>query len=323
MKTRLYFAFAALILILAGCLSEKNNWDWSSGKNLTKCISKKGAFELSGLHWNTKFSRLYIVQDNGNLRVLQLDTTTDKFSSLAHVKLTGGPEGVTQVDNDSNEFYVINEKSCEIRRYIHNNDFTSVTLANHWDLKAAPSNMTAAENEGPEGIEFVPDSYLKAVGFVSSETNQKYLSAKGMHGLMFIAHQKKGLLWVYDVNPSKNDDYTFVGTYKTDQKESCDLAFDRSTGLLYILHNIGENSVEATDLSTESVLGSYQFVEKKSWLIPVPSGSQNIEGFAISPKFGKNPRSNVWLCRDIATDEEGRDRKDCLRWYKDFDAAGK
>jgi hypothetical protein len=217
---------------------------------------------------------------------------------------------------------VINEKTCEIRRYIHNDDFTSVDLVNHWDLKAAPSNMTVTDNEGPEGIEFVPDSYLKAVCFVSSETDKPYISAKGMHGLMFIAHQNKGLLWVYDVNPFKNDDYTFVGTYKTDQKESCDLSFDRSTGLLYILHNIGENSVEATDLTTKSFLGSYQFVKKKSWLIPVPSGSQNIEGLAISPKFGIGPRNNVWLCRDIAADEGGRDRKDCLRWYKDFDAAG-
>jgi hypothetical protein len=248
-----------------------------------------------------------------------LDTATNKFSSLAHVKLSGGPEGVTQVNNDSDEFYVIDEKSCEIRRYTHHDDFSSAMLANHWDLKAAPSNMTVTDNEGPEGIEFVPDSYLKAVGFISSITHEPYTSAKGMHGLIFIAHQSKGLIWVYDVNPAKNDDYTFVGTYKTDQNESCDLAFDRSTGLLYILHNIAGNSVEATDLSTKSFLGSYKFVTKRSYTIPQPSGSQNIEGFAISPNAGSFLKGNVWLCRDIDANEKARDCKDCLRWYKYID----
>jgi len=311
--------------MLAGCHSEKQDWKsqtWSSGNNITKCISKKGAFELSGMHWNPDLNRLYVVQDNGALRILQLDTTTEKFSQLAHLKLSGGPEGVTQVDNNANEFYVIDEKTCEIRRYTHGGDYLSVTLANKWNLKAPPSNMTVKGNEGPEGIEFVPDSYLKAIGFISSETNQKYISTKGMHGLIFIAHQEKGLIWVYDVNPSKNDDFTFVGTYKTDQNESCDLAFDRSTGLMYILHNIGNNSLEVTDLSTESFLENYKFVKKQEYAVPNPSGSQNIEGFAISPKFADGLQSNVWLCRDIAANEKGRDRKDCLRWFRHFAAEG-
>jgi len=312
----------ALIFMLAGCHTEKSDWKWTSGKNLTKCISKKGVFELSGLHWNPNLNRLYAVQDNGNLRILQLDTTTNKFSQSGHIKLSGGPEGVTQVDNNANEFYIIDEKSCEIRKYTHNDDFSSATLANKWNLKEPPSNMTVTDNEGPEGIEFVPDSYLKTIGFISSETKSTYTSTKGMHGLLFIAHQKKGLIWVFDVNPAKNDDFAFVGTYKTDQNESCDLAFDRSTGLMYILHNIGQNFVEATDLSTESFLGTYTFVKKQEYVLPHPSGSQNIEGFAISPKFSKSLQSNVWLCRDIDTNEKGRDRKDCLRWYKDFDAEG-
>lgn len=317
--------FPALLILLLGCQSEKQNWvseKWSSGKNLTKVISKKGVFGISGLHWNPNLYRLYAVQDDGNMRILQLDTTANTFSLIAHIKSLGGPEGVTQVDNNKNEFWTIDEKTCEIRRYTHDEAFSSVTLANKWNLKAPPSNMTVSGSEGPEGIEFVPDSYLKAIGFISSETKSTYLSTKGMHGLIFIAHQMKGYIWVYDINPSKNDDFAFVGKYKTDQNESCDLSFDRSTGLLYILHNIGHNSLEVTDLSTESVLGNYKFVRKLEYAVPNPSGSINIEGFAIAPKFASVIPGNVWLCRDIDKTEKDRDRKDCLRWFKHFAAEG-
>lgn len=320
-----YTLFSVLFVLLLGCHSDNHDWDaegWASGKNLTKNMSKKGVFELSGLHWNPALNRLYAIQDDGDLRILQFDTTTNAFSQIAHIKSLGGPEGVTQVDNNANEFYIIDEKKCEIRRYTHNEAFLSVTLANKWNLKAPPSYMTVTDNEGPEGIEFVPDSYLKTIGFISSETNSTYISTKGMGGLLFIAHQKKGFVWVFDVNPKKNDDFTFVGKYKTDKNESCDLSFDRSTGLMYILHNIGHNSLEVTDLSTKSVLGNYKFVMRQDYAVPNPTGSKNIEGFAIAPKFAAVIPGNVWLCRDIDNKENARDRKDCLRWFKHFAAEG-
>lgn len=285
-------------------------------------MSKKGVFELSGLHWNPAFNRLYAIQDDGDLRILQLDTTTNTFSQIAHIKSLGRPEGVTQVEMNANEFYTIDENTCEIRRYTNNESFLSVTLANKWNLKAPPSYMTVTDNEGPEGIVFVPDSYLKAIGFISSETHSTYISTKGMHGLFFIAHQKKGLIWVYDINPAENDDFAFVGKYKTDRNESCDLSFDRSTGLMYILHNIGHNSLEVTDLSTKSVFGDYKFVRRQEHAVPNPTGSKNIEGFAIAPKFAADIPGNVWLCRDIDNKEKYRDRKDCLRWFRHFAAEG-
>ena len=44
-----------------------------------------------------------------------------------------------------------------------------------------------------------------------------------MCGLVFIAHQNGGYLWVFDVNPNVTDDFAFVGKYKTNRNESCDL----------------------------------------------------------------------------------------------------
>lgn len=315
---------SVLILSLAGCQSETNGkdiLDWNTGKNITKSMSKNGVIELSGLHWSPALNRLYAIQDNGGLHVMQLDTVKGKLKQIGHLEGLGGPEGITQVSDNPDEFYTIDEKSCEIRRYAHGEDFSSLNLVGSWDLKAAPSNMTVLNNEGPEGIEFIPDRFL--THFVSSLTGKPYRSTKGMGGLLFIAHQAKGLIWVYDVNPLQSNDFVFVGRYRSSRDESCDLAFDRSAGMLYILHNAKRNYLETTDLTTELTDGDYRFVTKREYFIPDVSGNNNIEGFALSAEFGTGSICNAWLCRDVDTHEKGKNRKDCLRVFKAFDAVQK
>jgi len=302
--------------------SDWNSRTWSSAINLTGKMSKKGVTELSGLHWNPVSNRLYAVQDNGRLRILQLNKPAGTFEQIADLSSIGCPEGIMQVDYNANEFYTIDEESYEIRKYTLSADLSSVILTNKWSVLVPPSPMVNTGNDGPEGIEFVPDKYLRSAGFISSETNEKYTSTKGMGGLIFIAHQKKGYIWVFDVNPNKNDDFIFVGKYKTNRNESCDLGFDRSTGLLYILHNTGENTLEVTDLSSELVSGKRKLLTKKEYNIPNPTENINVEGFAITPKFADSTNVNVWLCRDVDHKEDFSLRHDCLRWFTHFHALG-
>ena len=320
-------AYIIVILFLLSTLNScgqnrASNQTWKNPENLTNLLDANGVIELSGLHWNPNTNRLYAIQDNGGLYVLQLDKVKNKFTQVGYMDKLGRPEGVTQVDYNSNEFYTIDEKKYEIRRYTHNADFSGVTLIHRWNLLSENSDMPDTGNNGPEGIVFIPDKYLKAIGFVSSETDEKYTSKKGMGGLIFLAHQKKGMIWVYDVNPDKDDDFTFVGKYKTDSNESCDLAFDRSTGLLYILHNIDGNSLEVTDLSTKGHMGKLQFITKTSYKVPVPTGSQNIEGFAVTPKFADVKNVRAWFCRDISIDENPAEAKDCLWQFSPFASEG-
>lgn len=323
--SRVILLIAFLLFIPFSCNSKQNFWKsktWNSAVNITDIMDKNGITELSGLHWNPSFKRLYAVQDNGKLKVLQMNKTGNAFSQIANISDLGGPEGIMQVDYNANEFYTIDENSYQIRRYTHNSDFQRVTLANKWNLLISPSLMPNSGNDGPEGIEFVPDKYLKSIGFISSETDEKYISTKGMGGLIFIAHQKKGYVWVFDVNPNKDDDYAFVGKYKTNQNESCDLAFDRSTGLLYILHNTENNTLEVTDLSTELKAGKRKFITKNEYEIPNPSENTNIEGFAITSKFEDSKHVSVWLCRDVDNKKNALLKKDCLRWFSPIDADG-
>lgn len=295
---------------------------WPEAVNITAAIDSAGVSELSGLHWNPDLNRLYVLGDNGQLHILQFDPARKEFNLISDLRKLGSPEGITQVNYAANEFYTIDEKHYEIRRFIHNPDFTNVTLAHKWNLLADNGGMVDTGNDGPEGIVFVPDRYLSAIGFLSSETGEKYKSRKGMGGLIFIAHQKKGLIWVFDINPDKDDDFTLVGKYKTSRNESCDLAFDRSTGLLYILHNADENTLEVTDMKTTLHSDKGKFITKTEYKVPNPEGNINIEGLALCPRFPRSGEVSVWLCRDVSDDEPVEYQKNCLWWYHPFAPEG-
>ncbi|RZJ35513.1 MAG: T9SS type A sorting domain-containing protein [Flavobacterium sp.] len=293
---------------------------WSSATNLTEVMSSSGVTDLSGLHWNSLLKRLYAVQGDGRLHVLQLNTATNVFTQIADKALANGPEGITQADLSANTFYTIDENQYEIRKFNHNNSFSSISLSRHWNLLAAPSPMQDTGNLGPEGIVFVPDAALSAAGFISQQTGQPYVSQKGMGGLMFVAHQDGGYLWVFDINPNVNNDFSYVGKYKTNQTESCDLAFDQSSGMLYILHNVtANNTIELSNLSTISLPnGERKMVTTAEYHIPDSGANANIEGFAITPKCDPLGVS-VWLCRDVESSESLTAQQDVLRWFSPFE----
>lgn len=292
---------------------------WSQADNLTALMDANGLTELSGLFWNGVRNTLLVSHGDGRLRVLQHNTQTNSFSQMANLSIPGGPEGITQVNLNADEFYTIDENYYEIRKYSHTPGFTSATLVNSWNILSLPSIMTNTGNTGPEGIAFVPDSFLIAAGFISERTGQPYTSVNGMGGLLFIAHQNLGQIWVFDVNPNVSNNFSYVGRYFTNKSESCDLAFDRSTGLMYILHNIGLNSIELTDLSSAISGSSRKFNTRKEIELSNPSGNINVEGLAISNRYPDSMNVRVWLCRDIESTESSTYKKDCLRQFAPFD----
>ena len=298
---------------------------WQAAINLTNVMDVSGVTDLSGLHWNPTNNRLYGIQNKGKFRVLELNTANNTFNQIANKSISGGPEGITQANLYANEFYTIDEDNYEIRRYTYTSNFSSITLHKHWNILLSPSTMTDTGNTGPEGIVFIPDNILTAAGFISQQTGKAYISVKGLGGLIFVAHQDKGYLWVFDINPNSNDDFAFVGKYKTSRTESCDLSLDRSTGLLYILHNIsGKNKLEVTDLSTVLLNGSErEFVVKSEYTMPITGDSNdNIEGFAITSKCPESGTTSAWLCRDVSTSENDAIQQDALRWFYPFTADG-
>ncbi len=163
---------------------------------------------------------------------------------------------------------------------------------------------------------------MTSANFVSQVTGLPYVSQKGMGGLFFIAHQDGGFIWVFDVNSNTNDDFLFVGKYKTNRSESCDLSFDFSTGLLYTLHNTDGNILEATTLSSTIVGSNRKFDMVNEYVLPVPSSNTNIEGFAITEKCPSTNTVSAWLCRDISSSESSSVLTDALRWFLPFASDG-
>ena len=317
----------ALLLFLFATLSSQaqSPWpgeNWSSATPLTTVMNSAGLLELSGLHWNPLNNRLYVVHGDGRLRVMQLDIPSHTFSQIGNKSISGGPEGITQADFAANEFYTIDENNYEIRKYTHTTNFTTVTETKHWNLLQSPSPMVDTGNTGPEGIIFVPDTNLASAGFVSSVTQQPYTSVKGAGGLFFVAHQDGGYVWVFDVNPNVNNDFTYVGKYKTNRNESCDLSFDRSTGLLYILHNLSSNYIELTDLSLAQV-SETKFATVSEYFVANPAdGNTNIEGFAVMPKCESAVTGSAFLCRDVESNANAAIKLDAIRWFEPYLADG-
>lgn len=293
-----------------------SNWDVAT--NLTPIMGASGAEGLSGVHFNATKNHLFLVQDNGRLRIIQLNEQTGNHLQLTDRILGGDLEGITQINDQDNEFWVISENEYIIQRYQYNANYSSVTVVCSWDLLLPQSGM-AETITGPEGICFVPDSFLMDAGFVSSVSGEVYISQKGMGGLIFIAHQHLGQVWVFDINQNVNNDYVLVGTYNTNRLESCGLSFDRSTGLLYVLHNIDNNYLEVCDLSVVQVGDNYHLSMVQEFSVSLPTnGGKNIEGIAVSPKCEIPNSQTVWLVRDVT----GAQSVNSLKQFRPFGLLG-
>ena len=216
---------------------------WQQSTNLTS-LDSDFQTNLSGAHWNDVTRTLWVCT-NGPGRFWAL---VPNAAGVFSVATSGGRraefdapcdlESLTQANLTDNTVYVLVEGIDHIRRY-DVSILGTPQLINEFDFsRYVPVYNGSA---GSEGLAFVPDAGLAARGFVDGN-GQPYTSRNGMGGLMFVAHQNGGALYVFDLNPVTNA-VTFVGRYLTSRTESSGLEFDRSTNHLFVWHNIGSNYV--------------------------------------------------------------------------------
>jgi len=214
----------------------------------------------------------------------------------------GDLEGICQVDYRKDLVYLMVEGVDKIREYDTSN-YGEAKLKNEWDMSA---HVPTKGGAGSEGITFVPDEWLAKGTFTDSNGNS-YVSKGGMGGLMFVAHQNGGRIYVFDLRVGKKTVH-FVGAYRSSREESSGLEFDRSSGLLYIWHNTGPNYLQVARLSSYVEGQERHLTTVKEFT--GPKGG-NLEGIAIAPAASK-----TGLC--LIVDDDNQDGA-ALMLFRQFD----
>ena len=281
---------------------------WQNSVNLTS-LDPLFSANLSGSYWNEQTQRLWVCVNNpGTVFCLRKKDGADSWliDSISGVpcrySIGGDVESVCQANEGDSTVYVTEEGTSTIKRYKvkSNGQFQLIRTFN-----TAPFLPAYVNGLGAEGLAFVPDFWLVRNGFVKSN-GQLYSGGSALGGLFFVAHQNGGQLYAFDLSPSTGG-VTFIGAYKTARTESSGLEFDRSTGHMFIWHNIGNNFIEVTDLRS-SPSGAGRQIRKQVEFNGPKAG--NLEGIAFTPSCS----NQNWY---FATDDANANGA-ALMWFRQF-----
>jgi hypothetical protein len=310
-----YIPLLCLMTLCLMCIIPTNTaaqepWPWGVPTNLTHIEGPEpNDFyeDLSGAAWNPVSRVLWICRNGPDGSSSKLWAVVEDGGGSFAIDYQGGNrgewtgfgdfEGVTQADYSEEVIYGIIEGIDTIREY-DVSVYGSATVNNDWDISLY---LPSTGGNGPEGITFVPDASLLAGGFVDG-SGSPYTSTNGMNGLMFVAHQYGGRIYVFDLNRSDGS-CIFVGEYSTAYGESAGLEFDRSTHRLYIWHGSTWNRLEIAELSSY-ISGSHRKLTEV--IIYDEPHIGNLEGFART----QSDEPDSWVFLTI--DDGG---SDSLDWY--------
>jgi len=292
------FALTASIALITGSIHSfaADSWPGESTSNALKLGSLEDDFsdgDISGAHWNNNTNTLW-VSDNSEEKIWSLVESGSSFVVDKSFEASGDLEGITQAMNDD-VLYLMDEDRY-IRSYNASNG-NSITI---WDISNSLPDSGDDGRDGPEGITFVPNAWLDSSGFRDNDGNLYSQSQFDLDGIFLVAHQNGGGVYAFDL--SSDGDYAFIGQYDTAREESSGLAFDRSTGILYISHNIDDNTLETTNLSSTSSGSHREFTTLYEFEAPNDS---NLEGFALKQAINNDGTANdVWA---FYADDDGDD----------------
>lgn len=238
----------------------------------------------SGATWNPVTRELWVVRNAGPSGIWRLVedgpgswvVDTDPDGEPAVWTDVGDAESLVLVDpiGAPTLLHVLDEGEASIVAF-------DLTVAEEepeplrtWDLS---SWLPDADPFGAEGLAFVQDDLLAAWDFVDGDGVPR-ASTLGMGGLMFVAHQNGGQVWVFDLAP-ESDAVVHVATFDTARSETSGLELDPSTGRLYLWHGENDNDLEVTRLSSTDRGGRLRKLDTE-YVFDHP-GEGNLEGVAL------------------------------------------
>lgn len=299
----------ACVLSLSCALHAVEPWPAESANDAPKLTTVEPEFNavnMSGAAWNPATRTLWLANNSGRFYALTEDgrggfrVATNAAGVKARWAPGGDLEGICQADFSRPIVYLLDEngwiRAYDVSRY-------GVVRENrNWDIR---THCPEVHGQGPEGLTFVPDEWLKRRNFTGAN-GKGCGSTNGMGGLMFVGHQRGGYVHVFDLSPS-NGVYGYAGRFLTGRDETAGLEFDRSSGLLLVWHNTGANYLEVVDLSSAAEGSERRFRQIAEYSGPRRG---NLEGFAVVPADS----SNTWC---FVTDDDNKDGE-AIVWYRRF-----
>ena len=279
----------------------------SQAVKLTALDAEFNALNMSGAAWNPVTRTLWLANNSGQFWALVEDgvgsfrVATNAAGTKAKWFPGGDLESICQADFSQALVYLMDEDGW-IREY-DVSQFGVIHENRNWDIRAQCPEVGGTT--GPEAITFVPDEWLQREGFQATN-GAPCVSSNGMGGLMFVGHQNGGHVYVFDLNRTNNT-FAYVGRYQTGETETAGLEFDRSTGKLYVWHNVGSNYLEVTELNSY-LEGAERRLRPLIEYVGPRTG--NLEGFALAPTAG----TNHWC---FMTDDNNLDGEAIL-WFRQF-----
>jgi hypothetical protein len=307
-------SWLAILFIASSSLADP--WPgeaWTASTDLTTAAGwTTSTTNTSGVYWNPVTRRLWIANNSGNFRRLRENGSGDFVVDTTFTP-SGAPdlEGITQADPAADRVYLMVEREDAIREYVA----STGVLNRSWDITSYVGGWSD-QNDGTEGIAFIPDAWLARSGFRDSAGNlypQSVHGANGLGGIFLVGVQdiaRATAGYVYAVDVKNDGTWTRVGKYKTSRGETADLAFDASVGRLYILHNTGTNFIEVTDLTSAVSGADRKFTTLREFDVP---STANIEGFTLAPSLKAD--STVGDGWAFFTNDDGG-TNGALRWFK-------
>ena len=243
------------------------------------------SFESPGVLWavNNGPGKLYRLTPSGS--TWRPDPAGGK--SLRYANGSGDPDAEGVVFTPDGLFVVTerdNSKSStslpKVLRYDTSATSSTLSATAEWNLTADLPSLPA--NSGPEGISWIPDTFLTAHGFRDERTGAAYAPASYPghgSGLFFVGVEATGAVHAYALTQSGGAS-TRVATIASGFPGVMDLEFEPATGHLWAAcDDTCQGRTAVLDLNAQGRFAVTAVHDR-----PTGMANYNNEGFAIAPQ---------------------------------------
>ncbi|HBU07181.1 MAG TPA: hypothetical protein DEB09_03795 [Candidatus Magasanikbacteria bacterium] len=199
-------------------------------------ILTPSTYQPSGLAWNSVTNKLFTVCNTGQVTTMNFDGTAQETTVMPYYM---DFEAITIVDPNSTKVYIGDENPDSILEYDWQ---TKALTGKSWDLTSV---MTGADNQGLEGLTFVPNGYHP-------------FSASASGGVFYAGIQRTPvsggditddyLIYVFDIDLNTSGKivkwWGIPVAPNTPTYDIADMYFNQDTGILYVLYDGANRLIE-------------------------------------------------------------------------------